>query len=164
VTLPDFVKVNGVRPVVERFAVAVDAEVHDVRIGAGVEQQAQHFGVHVQGGCKDGTGSILAGTIGISAKPQHFPDDRILRRLRIEVKRADGVLEDRITELIPAIQVESTSHQITQGFDLSGTRMRHEALDQAIDICSLPLMIVHGNFLDVFANLRGLAEPPVPFR
>ena len=109
-------------------------------------------------------GAILAGTIGISAKPQHFPDDRILRRLRVEVKRADGVLEDRITELIPAIQVESTSHQITQGFDLSGTRMRHEALDQAIDICSLPLMIVHGNFLDVFANLRGLAEPTVPFR
>jgi hypothetical protein len=113
---------------------------------------------------KTGREPSWLGTIGISAKPQHFPDDRVLRRLRVEVKRADGVLEDRITELIPAIQVESTSHQITQGFDLSGTRMRHEALDQAIDICSLPLMIVHGNFLDVFANLRGLAEPPVPFR
>lgn len=76
----------------------------------------------------------------------------------------NGFCFARYDEIDYAIRVRRPCHQITQGFDLSGTSMRHEALDQAIDICSLPLMIVHGNFLDVFANLRGLAEPPVPFR
>jgi hypothetical protein len=158
VTLPDFVMVNGVRPVVERFAVTVVADAYDVRIGAGVEQQAQHFGVHVQGGGEQGAGAVLAGTIRISAKPQHFLDDRVLRRLRVEIERADRIFEDRIAELIPAIQVESIGHQITQGFDVSGTRMRHEALDPAFDVSGLSLMMVHRNSL-VIKNSRGREGP-----
>jgi len=85
----------------------------------------------------------LAESVWISAKAQHFPDHLVLGGFRVKLQCADRVLENRIAELICAIQVKSLCHLKPDGVEIASARGRHEDLDLAVDISRSLFMVFH---------------------